>query len=71
MFYPAPTTETGSIAIDDEAAGDITIVLDETATSALSAGSYSYDVQLITAASVKTLTFGKLIVTSDVTRAIV
>ena len=66
----APTTETGSITIDDEAAGDITITLDETATKELSTGSYSYDVQLITATAVKTLTAGKLIVTSDVTRAI-
>jgi hypothetical protein len=67
----APTTETGSIVVDDEVTGDITIVLDETATSELSAGSYSYDVQLITADAVKTLTYGKLVVTSDVTRAIV
>jgi len=66
----APTTETGSITIDDEATGDITITLDETATKELSTGSYSYDVQLITATAVKTLTAGKLIVTSDVTRAI-
>jgi len=66
----APTTETGSITINDEATGDIAITLDETATKELSTGSYSYDVQLITATIVKTLTAGKLIVTSDVTRAI-
>ena len=66
----APTTETGSITINDEATGDIAITLDETATKELSTGSYSYDVQLITATAVKTLTAGKLIVTSDVTRAI-
>ena len=66
----APTTETGSITIDDEATGDITITLDETATKELSTGSYSYDEQRITAAGVKTLTTGKLIVISDVTRAV-
>jgi hypothetical protein len=67
----APTTETGSIVIDDEATGDITITIDETATDELSAGTYVYDVQLITATGVKTLTSGKLIVISDVTRAVV
>jgi len=67
----APTTETGSITIDDEATGDITITLDETATDDLSTGSYSYDIQLITATTVKTLTYGKLTVISDVTRAVV
>jgi hypothetical protein len=66
----APTTETGSITIDDEATGDITVTLDETATKELSTGSYSYDVQLITATVVKTLTAGKLTVISDVTRAV-
>jgi hypothetical protein len=66
----APTSETGSITVDDEITGDITIALDETATKELSTGSYSYDVQRITAAGVKTLTFGKLIVISDVTRAV-
>jgi len=67
----APTTETGSITIDDEATGDITVTLDETATDDLSTGSYSYDIQLITATTVKTLTYGKLTVISDVTRAVV
>jgi hypothetical protein len=66
----APTTETGEIVIDDEATGDITITLDETATDGLEVGAYLYDVQLITATAVKTLTSGRLNVTSDVTRAI-
>jgi hypothetical protein len=66
----APTTETGEIVIDDEATGDITITLDETATDSLEIGAYLYDVQLITATAVKTLTSGRLNVTSDVTRAI-
>jgi len=67
----APTTETGSIAIDDEATGDITITLDETATDDLSTGTYVYDVQLVTATGVQTLTSGSLKVTADVTRAVV
>lgn len=67
----APTTETGEIVVDDEATGDITITLDETATDSLEIGAYLYDVQLITATAVKTLTSGRLNVTSDVTRAIV
>ena len=66
----APTTETGEIVVDDEATGDITITLDETATDGLEVGAYLYDVQLITATAVKTLTSGRLNVTSDVTRAI-
>lgn len=60
----------GSIAIDDLASGDITITLDETATDDLSTGTYVYDIQLITASSVKTLTSGKLVVTADVTRLV-
>jgi len=67
----APTSNAlGSIAIDDLASGDITITLDETATDDLSTGTYVYDIQLIKASSVKTLTYGKLIVTADVTRAV-
>ena len=60
----------GSIAIDDLASGDITITLDETATDDLSTGVYIYDVQMISAAGVKTLTYGKLIVSADVTRLV-
>jgi hypothetical protein len=66
----APTTETGTITIDDIPTGDITIALDALATAALSAGSYLYDVQLINAAGVDTLTSGTLKITADVTRAI-
>ena len=67
----APTSNAlGSIAIDDLASGDITITLDETVTDDLSTGTYVYDIQLIKASSVKTLTYGKLIVTADVTRAV-
>jgi hypothetical protein len=60
----------GSIAIDDLASGDITITLDETATDDLSTGTYVYDIQMISASGVKTLTYGKLIVSADVTRLV-
>lgn len=60
----------GSIAVDDLASGDITITLDETATDDLSTGNYVYDIQMISASGVKTLTSGKLIVSADVTRLV-
>jgi hypothetical protein len=60
----------GSITIDDLATGDITIALDETAADDLSTGNYVYDIQMISASGVKTLTYGKLIVTADVTRLV-
>ena len=60
----------GSIAIDDEDAGDITVTLAAAATASLEvrSGLY-YDVQLITATAVSTLTDGDADVTADVTRA--
>ena len=42
----------------------------ETATDDLDTGGYLYDVQLIDADSVLTLTYGKLSVVADVTRAV-
>lgn len=66
----ATSSALGSIAIDDLATGDITITLDETATDDLSTRNYVYDIQMITASGVKTLTYGKLIVTADVTRLV-
>jgi len=66
----ASSSALGSIAIDDLASGDITITLDETATDDLSTGTYVYDIQMISAAGVKTLTYGKLIVSADVTRLV-
>lgn len=66
----ATSSALGSIAIDDLASGDITITLDETATDDLSTGNYVYDIQMISASGVKTLTYGKLIVTADVTRLV-
>ena len=66
----ATSSALGSIAIDDLATGDITITLDETATDDLSTGTYVYDIQMISASGVKTLTYGKLIVSADVTRLV-
>lgn len=60
----------GSIAIDDLASGDITIALAASCTDDLSTGTYVYDIQMISAAGVKTLTYGKLIVSADVTRLV-
>lgn len=66
----AATANLGSIAINDLASGDITITLAASCTDDLSTGNYVYDVQMITASAVDTLTYGKLTVSSDVTRAI-
>ena len=60
----------GSIAIDDLASGDITITLDETATDDLSTGNYVYDIQMTSATGVKTLTYGRLNISADVTRLV-
>lgn len=60
----------GSIAITDAAAGDITITLKASMTDDLATGTYAYDVQLIEATEVSTLTSGKATVTADVTRAV-
>ena len=61
----------GSIAIDDEGAGDITITLAADVTDDLETrGGLYYDVQMITSTSVETLTEGGAAVTADVTRAV-
>lgn len=64
------TATDGAIAITDETAGDIGITLKSAATSALAPGSYVYDLQLITAGGVSTLTGGALTVIADVTRMV-
>ena len=66
----AATANLGSIVINDLASGDITITLAASCTDDLSTGNYVYDVQMITASAVDTLTYGRLTVSSDVTRAI-
>ena len=67
----AHTTGTdGSITINDAPTGDITIMLKATVTDDLVPGTYVYDIQLIEAAEVTTLTTGSLIVSADVTRLV-
>ena len=67
----AHTTGTdGSITINDAPTGDITIMLKATVTDDLVPGTYVYDIQLIEAAEVTTLTTGTLIVSADVTRLV-
>ena len=64
------TATDGALAITDETAGDIGITLKAAATSALAPGSYVYDLQIIKADGVSTLTGGALTVTADVTRMV-
>lgn len=67
----AATAANGSITIDDAATGDITIALAAEETDDLVAYSgYFYDVQMITATAVTTLTEGICNVAPDVTRAV-
>jgi len=60
----------GSIAIDDAATGDITITLSAGVTKELIPGNYTYDIQLIEADEVSTLTGGTLIIIPDTTRLV-
>ena len=60
----------GSITINDASTGDITIMLKATVTDDLVPGTYVYDIQLIEANGVSTLTTGTLIVSADVTRLV-
>ena len=67
----AHTTGTdGSITITDAPTGDITIMLKAGVTDDLVPGTYVYDIQLIEANEVSTLTTGSLIVSADVTRLV-
>ena len=65
------TAANGSIAVDDEDDGDITVTLKPVESAKLSPGdSYVYDVQLLTTAGVvTTLTSGQFRIVEDVTRA--
>jgi len=66
------TAGDGSLVIDDEAAGNITINLKASAMAELTAWSgYHYDVQMISATAVDTKTEGLFVVPADVTRAVV
>ena len=67
----AHTTGTdGSITINDAPTGNITIMLKAGVTDDLVPGTYVYDIQLIEASEVSTLTTGSLIVSADVTRLV-
>ena len=63
----SPTFQPSSQAA---AAGDITITLAASCTDDLATGTYAYDVQLIEADKVSTLTYGKATVIADITRAV-
>lgn len=60
----------GSITITDAPTGDVTIMLKANITDDLEPGAYVYDIQLIEAGKVSTLTSGVLNVTADVTRLV-
>lgn len=64
------TAGNGSITVDDEDAGDITIVLKAVETAKLRPASLHYDVQVLIAGIVSTLTESRINVTADVTRAV-
>jgi len=67
----AGTAAQGSITVDDDAAGDITVVMAEEATDDLTpeSGLY-YDVQSLVGGSVSTLSAGPCNITADITRSI-
>jgi len=60
----------GSITVDDETAGDITITLAAGETDDLRPQALQYDIQMVTATAVNTLSEGSARVVADVTRAI-
>lgn len=60
----------GSITIDDATSGNITAAVSNSATYQLPPGTYSYDLQRITASGSTTLVVGNFTILADVTRAI-
>lgn len=67
----AGTPANGDITVDDEDDGDITITLAAASTATLTPNDgLSYDVQMLTATGVQTLTSGSCMVVADVTRAV-
>jgi len=60
----------GSITVNNEAAGNITIVIEEDATRLLEPRSYHYDIQVKIGSVVTTLVSGAFLVVADVTRTI-
>jgi hypothetical protein len=65
----AQTATDGDITVDDEAAGDVTLLLKAAATATLTPGRHFYDIQMVTAATVATVATGMVVVSPDVTRA--
>jgi hypothetical protein len=67
----AGTAANGSITIDDEPTGDVTIALVAAETAKLSPGNYQYDIQILRSSgtAVSTLTYGEFVVAADVTKA--
>ena len=66
----ASTATDGSITISDQATGDISIVIKAAATAVLEPGAYHYDIQMLTASGVNTMTYGTFTIEGDVTRAV-
>lgn len=68
----AGTPANGSITIQDEAAGAITITLAAAEVAKLSSGSYQWDVQILRSSGipVSTLVYGEFILVDDVTKSI-
>jgi hypothetical protein len=66
----ATTTSDGNLTVNDEATGDVTIMIKAAATADLDPGVYYYDVQLLTSSGVTTMTTGKFTVEGDITRAV-
>ena len=67
----ALTSGDGDITVTNAATGAITLTLAAAATATLTPGVYVYDVQMVTATGVETLTAANLTVVADVTRAVV
>lgn len=67
----ATTAANGSITIDDEPTGDVTIALVAARTAELNPGNYVYDIQILRSSgtAVSTLTYGEFVVAADVTKA--
>jgi len=67
----AESSADGSLEVDDETSGDITITLSAAITAQLTpATGLIYDVQMVTATGVDTLTAASATITADVTRAV-
>lgn len=67
----AETSGNGSITVDDEVAGDITVTLDEAETARLRPNdALIYDVQMLDDGDVTTLAAGDAEITADVTRVV-